>query len=456
MAFIPSTRTHGRPTTDHSNGTPAAAVAIRPWLTRLFAGDLTLPPIAPVGLAVAERSPAETDALVRALACPDLFVFDVPDRMVRERGLHDLLRLAGARGERVLLLSPDPAAADRLAEAAAADRSLPVVRALADDENPNRPLPAATRLTSNAVGTGRVEQMKREAALAVAALEARRSRLERTAGQRLRLAQIEIESSALADQVQALEAAVRAEAEGHPHPTALTEAIAQLRADRGAATAAFVDPTAAIAARLADREHHDGHGEVVSELAAARDRLGELTTTGLEIARRFLAEARIVIGTPGSVAADPVFAAAGPASPPFGLLVLDRAEELTERDFARLSRLAGRWVLAGDAACPDEAPPAAIGSRGPDRLPEPTFVARLAPLLDREPMTIEGDRLVFRLLHLSREQRRAAAREPVLDHPHVELRMTAGDDGDPVLAEIAFPADTPIAAAKAFLFSQLG
>ena len=203
-------------------------------------------------------------------------------------------------------------------------------------------------------------------------------------------------------------------------------------------------------------ERHDGHEEVVRELAAARDRLGELTSTGLEIARRFLAEARIVIGTPGSVAADPVFAAAGPASPPFGLLVLDRAEELTERDFARLSRLAGRWVLAGDAACPDEAPPAANGTRGPDRLPEPTFVARLAPLLDREPMTIEGDRLVFRLLHLSREQRRAAAREPVLDHPHVELRMTAGDDGDPVLAEIAFPADTPIAAAKAFLFSQLG
>src|SRR5258708_5823728 len=113
MPFTPSTHTHGRPATDHSNGTPAAALAIRPWLPRLFAADLTLSAITPVGLVIADRLPAETDAAVRALACPDLFVFDVPDRMARERGLVDLLRFAGARGERALLLSPDPAAADR-------------------------------------------------------------------------------------------------------------------------------------------------------------------------------------------------------------------------------------------------------------------------------------------------------------------------------------------------------
>ena len=46
-------------------------------------------------------------------------------------------------------------------------------------------------------------------------------------------------------------------------------------------------------------------------------------------------------------------------------------------------------------------------------------------------------------------------REPVLDHPHVELRVAAGA-GDPVLAEIAFPATTAVVQAKSFLVSQLG
>jgi hypothetical protein len=38
----------------------------------------------------------------------------------------------------------------------------------------------------------------------------------------------------------------------------------------------------------------------------------------------------------------------------------------------------------------------------------------------------------------------------------VELRVTAGEDGRAFLAEIAFPATTPVAEAKEFLIRQLG
>jgi hypothetical protein len=144
-------------------------------------------------------------------------------------------------------------------------------------------------------------------------------------------------------------------------------------------------------------------------------------------------------------------------TPPFDLLVLDHAEEMTEPDFAGLSPLAGRWALAGDASLPDLPRPLANGNgrARSGRPPEPTLVARLARLLDREPWAAEGDRMVFRLVHLAVGQRRDLSCEPVLDHPHVELRM-ATDAGDPVLAEIAFPAVMPVAEAKSFLVAQLG
>lgn len=579
------TGNHGRPITDHPNTTSPVPAPGRPWLTRLLAGELTLAPVAPAALPPADRTPAEADAAARALACPDLFLFDAPDRAARERVLADLLRAAAARGERVLALSPDPAAADRLAEAVAADHSPRVVRALAEDEAPPRSFPAG-RLTSAAVGTGRAEQLRREAALAVSALEAKLSRLAAAAGRReqvrtlsTRLGEVERECSALAAKADAIEAEVRAEADGKPHPTAFTGVLDRLRIERETAAAAVVaerievgtlrtKAEAALAdarqllatggkksgliARLlgrskppadtaelerqvqaleaevkdlSDREaksqaevvaggkwhaaergkriaeeiagrragleprllelreekdrldrtlrelvppsdastdtvRHgspdDGRPAAEAELAAARDRLADLTRTGADLARRLLSEVRVVVGTPGCLEADSVFRAIEPASPPFGLLVLDHAEELIDPDFARLSRLAGRWVLAGDAAHPEDHPPHANGSHHRHPRPEPTFAARLARLLDREPWAVDGDRLVFRLAHLNPAQRWALSREPVLDHPHVELRMAAGDGGDPVLAEIAFPVNTAVAAAKGFLFSQLG
>lgn len=195
---------------------------------------------------------------------------------------------------------------------------------------------------------------------------------------------------------------------------------------------------------------------VEAPLAAARERRDELARDPAAHARRLLANARVAVGPPAALSADPVFDALADRDPPFGLLVLDRAEQLTEPDFARLARLADRWVLAGDVFGVDDHHPRANGSpRRNGRHGGDSFLLRLARLLDREPWAAEGDRLVFRLAHLAPGQRRTVTREPVYDRPQIELRVAAGDDGAGVLAEVAFPLGTPVAEAKQFLAREL-
>lgn len=561
MPFTLLTRTHGRPTTDHLIATPAPASG-RPWLTRLFSGEVELPTVAPAALRLADRTLAEADATARALACPDLFILDAVDCTARERLMADVIRLAAERGERVLTLSPDAAAADRLVESFASERTLRVVRAMADDENPHRPSPAVTRLTSRAMGTGRAEQLKREASLAVSTLEAKLSRFERCRAYRVRLDEIERERKEITAHLESLEstsnspddnpalaslnsecavlaakrsatesslaAARRQRAEGMKKPGLIARLFgatrpainlvelernigilegeakelanreASLQAEADALTRQFAEETkkqiaenfatrhAALTAQLYEREAETARldlaireflppratledtvengdpspgsrAELERELAVARTRFAEMSHAGSDLARRLLSESNIVVGTPGCCEVDPVFRALASASHSFGLLVLDHAEELTEADFARLSSLANRWILAGDASMPEE-PRAHLNGNGHHarhRTSEPTLLARLARHLDAEPWAFEGDRLVFRLVHLPADQRKALSREPVLDHPHVELRVAA-DGGDPVLAEIAFPAATSVVEAKIFLFSQLG
>src|SRR6266480_1547464 len=147
LTFFP--RTHGHLTTDHPSVIPGPAG--RSWLSQLFAGEVELAALRPAALSMAGRSPAEIDALSRALVCPDLFLLISPDRSAREQSLVDLIRLTAERGERVLALSPDAGAADRLVEAIATERVTRLVRALADDENPHRPTPSVNRFTSTSM-----------------------------------------------------------------------------------------------------------------------------------------------------------------------------------------------------------------------------------------------------------------------------------------------------------------
>lgn len=562
MPITLATRTHGRSTTEQLSTIPVPASA-RSWLTRLLAGEVELPAFASAPPSTLPNSAAETAAIARAVAAPELFVLEALDREVREAALTALLRIAAERGERVLLLSPDPVAADRLVLALAEPRTIRVVRALAEGENPHRSIPAVSRLISSQAGTGRADQMKREASLAVATLEAKRARLERATGVRARLEAIERERATLTERLASLESELQTEWDakraaalapsdaelanlssqlltkratleasarerfptqrkpgffarifggGKPAPEPpvevptgvdrqlqeLIDREAKVRAEREAMAAQLTAPDDAeraseLVARRAEIEPRlmeldaeavrldasvrefqprpatsddtvenggpskAARAELERELAVARTRFQELTSAGPDLARRLLAETQVVVGTPGSLESDSVFKALKPALPRFDLLVLDHAEELTEPAFEHLSALATRTILAGETTTPPAPRPQLNGHGHPTRprSTAPSLFARLARLLDHEPWRIEAGRLVLRLVHLSTEARQGLAREPLLDHPDVELGVSIGE-GEPVLAEIAFPASTSIVQAKTFLVSQLG
>src|SRR5262245_34382756 len=129
--------------------------AVRAWLARL-PSDLI--PFWPADVALTgSHSPAEVHAITRALGCPDLFLIDAFDQESRESIIAQLAEFAA---HPVLVLSPDPEAADRLTERLA---GAGVVRALAEDENPIRSSPVVARLTSTALGPGKAERLRREA-----------------------------------------------------------------------------------------------------------------------------------------------------------------------------------------------------------------------------------------------------------------------------------------------------
>lgn len=546
----------------------------RLWLMRLVADEFHFPAIAPAKIPLADRSPVEFDVTTRAAGCRDLFIVHA-DPVCGERLIVDVARATTHDGaDRVLILSPNPAAADRITERLIRF-GVPVLRALADDENPVRPSPAVSKQTTGA----RVEQLRREAAAAVAAAEARlaafatvakavdrlkevnallkqreaeiatktaiRAQIEKDARSShsatltAALAKLQVEhnetaakltadcegfSAALKEQEAKLAEMKRAHADltrkpgffarlfgakskaGTPEAlelenqlrslesnvAALTRQFSESRSKVDAESAAFAEKRqklidaevvarcASVDAELAAAKHEqahakleatalakaietqgpaDDHADAERQLSSARSHAAEVARSGPELVARALAESRVIVGTPGSLEADPVFGTI-PGDPPFGLLVLDRAEELPEPEFERLSRLAERWLLVGDALWHEEprpphngTPPSRASRNG--RALEIPFIARLAKLLDRETWTTEGDRLICRLAPLSADQRRVMTREPLADRPEIELRFTASE-GDPLLAEISFPAGTTLPAAKSFLFHELG
>ena len=496
LVTCPSTRFSA---TDTPPGDP-----VRSWLARLPADLPSFSP--PPRNAIDTISPSEVHAATRAAGCPDLFVIHAAELAAGERVIADIARFAP---ERILILSPDPVAADRLTERLAHAEG-GVVRALADDENPIRPSPVVAKLTSFALGSAKVESLRREAAAAVSATETRLVALDRLTAldseiaeltaQRASLVRIihnRNESPELEDMGAELAKLRRRHAEAlaaaqkkpgffarlfgpskpaGPQAEEIEKRIHVLEAERAAFAKSRDDGIRAeIAGKcscmdtrlvelVGERERARTEGGSISrdaaerELTAARERLVDLESP--DLIRRLLAPLRVVVGTPGSLEVDPVFERAAEDSQPFALLVLDRCEELTEADFTRLAALAGRWVLVGDVIHPDESKSHSNGngkSGRNGRAREPGFAARLARLLDREMWAFDADRLVCRLSHpVATGTRPALTREPLLDRPEIELRFAADSSGEPVLAEVAFPAATTIADAKSFLFHQLG
>jgi len=573
LASRPAARTH--------DATPADPV--RAWLAHLFSPAPDLPAFAAVCVPPSpDRSPAETAAAARAAACPDLFVVHAPDLTAGERVIADTVRafaLASATG-RVLILTPNAVAADRLVERLARAGDVSVLRALADDENPARPSPVVAKLTSVASGAGRAEQAKRDAVTAITAADARLTALEKLTELHEKLAKLNATAAQVAVTSKALEAVVRAEtdtsfaaklvalkvtqAEANAALLVEWQAFSLARKEKEASLVAIrshqaelntesakkpgfftrilglgkatTDPVdlekqahwleaelATLAVRIAEfqaktdelatRATADSENAILAEtahrraefdaklagleadlarlqgeidvtgaatgvsppapaelpavqyaatraLVEARERADEVNRTTSDLARRFLAEPRVVVGIPQSLKADPVFSAVGEqaasGAPPFELLILDRAEELGEPHFVDLAKLAARWLLVGDAAPHSHLNGSRNGPGRNGRQMEPAFAARLARILDRETWASEDGRLICRLLHPTTEQRRKLTREPLLDRPEIELRFTQDAAGEPALAEVAFPGTTSVAAAKSFLFHEVG
>jgi hypothetical protein len=140
----------------------------RVWLDRLFAGDFPFPAVPVAALPPSDRSIIEHDVVSRAVGCRDLFVIHA-DIAAGERVIADIARAAA---DRVLILTPNPAAADRIAERLL-KYGASILRTLADDENPVRPSPVVNKVTSAAIGHASAEQAKKEAAAAVVAAEQR-------------------------------------------------------------------------------------------------------------------------------------------------------------------------------------------------------------------------------------------------------------------------------------------
>jgi len=487
-----------RPNLRHAATDSPPVDPVRAWLARLPA---ELPAFAPASFAAAEScTPAEVHAAARAAGCPDLFLIHAADPVVGERVIAETARLAS---ERVLILSPDPAAADNLTERLA---KLGVVRALADDENPIRPSPVVARLTSAALGCRRLEELKREASESLAAAEERLAACDRLDALQGELAELgrqretidaEVRGSQCRTELVAQERELTELRRRHAEagagkksglfgwlfgrskpaaaePTVLEKeilhresALATLQREWEIAVRTEVDRRAcALDQRRgeceAERDRLDTkiggstRADAEHARAAASERLTEMAAPGF--IQQLLTEPRIVVGTPGSLQADPAFATSAANETPFALLILDRCEELTEPDFLHLAALASRWVLVGDAhSRQDHRPRGNNGKAGRNGRPAESFAGRLARLLDRETWTREGDRLVCRLMHVGAASGRPAlTREPLLDRPEIELRFATDGDGEPVVAEVAFPLTTPIAEAKAFLFHQLG
>jgi hypothetical protein len=224
----------------------------RAWLARLFAGDFAFPTITPAPLPPAARPAAESDALGRAAGCRDLFVVHA-DPAAGERFIAELVCAGPGRA---LVLTPDSAAADRVAERLL-KAGAGVIRALADDENPTRPSAVVSAATSAALGVGAAEAARRAAVAALTAAEQRMAAFAVVSKAVARLvevteslARLDAAAAARAAALDSVTAAVAEEAAGRA-PGTLADRLAALRAAHDAQLAGLTEACDA-ARRLAD------------------------------------------------------------------------------------------------------------------------------------------------------------------------------------------------------------
>jgi hypothetical protein len=165
----------------------------------------------------------------------------------------------------------------------------------------------------------------------------------------------------------------------------------------------------------------------------------------------------------------------------FDLLVVEHAEQITEAELFALARRCRRWILLAESSSFGQAWELSVSRPSYDRdsvrskvdsrrnrAAEAGVFQRLWNHLHCDPRRLpyawrrEADaRLCCRLRPVSSEQWRWIETERVADHPEIELRIVAPPRGatasaaDSFLAEVVFPAHTPLVDAKSYIFHEL-
>ena len=462
--------------------------------------DAPPPPFAPADALVCDGTPAELAALRAAVTCPDLYLLDATaaDQL---RLAAELARACRQRGERVLLLTAESIDADKLVVRLRDAGETSLLRALGAGEPANQLPSASAERVGRVHGEQAVQQVRAklqaaafEAANRVTALEADTlsgDRVGELAAERDRLA------SPLAPSPRLTEVAAGLDAVGVSHAHAVAELAAAQHAAEAKKPAGWMasvkrlfasdeaaDPLPALAAKVADSEgqaaalrreadelraahaaaeearaqaHADldaqvRHAEAQRDAAAAAHAshlteaerhaasLRRFEADAPTLARRLIDAATVVVGPVSALRGD----AALHAPARFDVAILTDAELLGDAELHAAELLAGRRVLLGDAS-PAHPP----GFRN-GRTPPATPFARLLHRHHAPNLHVDRGQMTAQLLPVPADA--APHCEALADQPEVELRfLRAGG----ALAQVVFPANFAVAAAKAFLAREL-
>jgi hypothetical protein len=182
-----------------------------------------------------------------------------------------------------------------------------------------------------------------------------------------------------------------------------------------------------------------------------------------------LRSAGVLAATTAALASCPELAESA-SRPAFDILVLDEAHGVTEAELQAAARHCRRWVLMGTAALGREEAHAKHADRPATVRPGP--FQRLWRHLHADPRSLPytwvrtEDQLICSLRPVPPGQDRWLESEPVADHPEIELRILTpprpprgaprpATPPEPQLAQVVFPANTPVAEAKTFLYREL-
>ena len=493
-----------------------AAAAARPSRPPFASRSLTTtldhaaPPFAPAGAIPCDGTPAEIAALRAAAACPDVYLIDAAagDQL---RLAADLARACRQRGERVVLLTAESIDADKLVVRLRDAGEASLLRALGAGEPANQLPTASAERVGRVHGEVAVQQARaklqaaaRESAARVTALEADAA----PAGDRLtglraerdrhatplapspRLAEVAAELDAVAQshaqavaELAALNAQHQAAEAKKPAgwiasvkrlfapdeaapvaPPALAARVAdfegrvaalrreadQLRSAGAEAEAARAQALSELEAqvRRAEAERDAAHADHAARLADARaqvDRdaasLRQFEADAPTLARRLIDAAAVVVGPASALRGD----AALHAPARFDVAILTDAELLGDAELHATDLVAGRRVLLGDAT--PAHPPGYRNGRTPPAGP----FARLLHRHHAPGLHVDRGQMTAQLLPVPADA--ALHCEALADQPEVELRfLRAGG----LLAQVVFPANSAVAAAKGFLARELG